>query len=212
MAASSGTGRGYLLGRGVIDLARRLVAQQQLGPVGQSHGDGHALLLAAGQLRQAVLAVLPQPHHLEQLARPGPFLARGHALDGHWQLDVFLGGEVGHQVAGRLLPDKADLGAAVFVEHTVGRLEQVAAVDGQPAGRRPVQPTQDVEQRALARARGADDAHQLAGLHGEVQPLEGHHFQAGDLEDLDQVLTDEKWFHGLNAAILRRLSVPAQGH
>ena len=48
-----------------VELAGRLVGQQHGGLVGQRDRDGHALLLAAGQLGRAVLRAVGQ-------ARPGP--------------------------------------------------------------------------------------------------------------------------------------------
>jgi hypothetical protein len=44
-----------------IECARRLVAEQHLGALGDGAGDRHALLLAAGELRGEMIEPLPRP-------------------------------------------------------------------------------------------------------------------------------------------------------
>ena len=50
-----------------VQRAGRLVAQQQGGVLAQRTGDGHALLLAAGELGREVVQPLAQPHLLHDL-------------------------------------------------------------------------------------------------------------------------------------------------
>ena len=57
-----------------IEVAGRLVGQQQPGRVGERAGDRRALLLAARELRRPVIEPLAEPQHAEQLA--GPLLGR----------------------------------------------------------------------------------------------------------------------------------------
>ena len=100
-----------------------------------------------------------------------------------------------------MLPDETHFRAPVGVQGAVGRFEQVerraaaAAVGHNAPRRRPIQPAQNVQQRAFARSRRADDAHQLAGRDGHIQSLQGDDFQDGRLVNFDQVLTNNKWFH-----------------
>ena len=54
-----------------IDVGRRLVGQQQFGPIRQCAGDGDALLLADCDSRSAYASADGQPHALEQWPRPG---------------------------------------------------------------------------------------------------------------------------------------------
>ena len=105
-----------------------------------------------------------EPDHLEQLAWPGRRRSRP-AVEDHRQLDVLQRGQVRQQVARRLLPDEPDRAAPVArpvapAEHA--RRSWPATI-GSP-GRRDVQAAEDVEQRRLAAARGADDGHHLAAL------------------------------------------------
>ena len=55
----------------LVQVPGRLVGQQHLGLLDQGPGDGHPLLLAAGQLRRQVPQPLPQPEVLQRGAWPG---------------------------------------------------------------------------------------------------------------------------------------------
>src|SRR5580658_6624017 len=57
------------VGRRLIEVARRLVAEQQKRLADQCAGQRDALLLAARKLRGAMVEAIAQPHLLEQLAR-----------------------------------------------------------------------------------------------------------------------------------------------
>ena len=85
-------------------------------------------------------------------------------------LDVFLDGEVGHQVVE--LKDKAQLAAAVLTQ--VGGLEhrEVAAVHHDGAGVGILQATDQVKKRGLARARGPQHDADLAAIDGRVDAVE----------------------------------------
>ena len=48
-----------------VHRAGGLVGQQQLRAIGQRDGDGDALLLAAGELIEAAVALVAQAHHLQ---------------------------------------------------------------------------------------------------------------------------------------------------
>ena len=72
-----------------VERAGRLVGEDQLGVVDQRAGDGHALLLAARQLRRdGGRSRVGEPDLRELLARPGVALGRGHARVEQRQLDV----------------------------------------------------------------------------------------------------------------------------
>ena len=53
-----------------VELAGRLVGQDEHRLLDQGPGDGHALLLAAGELVGAVVEPVPQADLLEQLGGP----------------------------------------------------------------------------------------------------------------------------------------------
>ena len=81
-------------------------------------------------------------------------------------LDVFLDGEVGHQVVE--LEDKTKLAASVLAQ--VGRLEhrEVAAVHQNRASVGILQAADQVKKRRLARARGPQHDADLASVDGRV--------------------------------------------
>src|SRR4051812_27596516 len=61
---------GDLLRRSRIEVAGRLVAEQQPRPADQRAGDGDALALAAGQLAGPVIGPVAEADNVDQLARP----------------------------------------------------------------------------------------------------------------------------------------------
>jgi len=60
---------GHRVGRSLIEIARRLVAEQQMRLADQCAGQGDALLLAARKLRGAMAKAIAQSHLVEQLPR-----------------------------------------------------------------------------------------------------------------------------------------------
>ena len=57
----------HVLAQAQVQCAQRLVQQQDLGPVDQSAGDGHALLLSAGQRGYRALLKSVEVDHVEHL-------------------------------------------------------------------------------------------------------------------------------------------------
>ena len=181
--------------RGVLVIERtgRFVGEQHLRPVGQGDGDRHALLLAGRHRLRPVLHAVAQPDHAQQLLRPRPIETAGHH---HRQLDVLDRGQIGDQVARGVLPDEADVPAAVAEPLAVVERHQVDAGDPRPAGRWGVQAAQHAHQRRLAAAARADDPHQLAALHLQVEPLQGDYLDVLELVYLDQARATDRRAHG----------------
>jgi hypothetical protein len=169
-----------------VDLAGRLVGEQDLRLVRQRAGDRDALLLPAGELRRLLAGVLGHIDRFQQLVGPGAAGAPALAGQRHQQLDVLARGQVWQQVAGGLLPHESDLLAPVGRQLVLAEREQVLPRDLQPPGRRPVQPAERAQQGGLARAGRPDQRQHLAARHLQVKPLQRHNLQPGDLEDLDQ--------------------------
>jgi hypothetical protein len=71
------------------------VGQQQGGAVDDRPGDGHPLLLAAGELVGFVVQPLAQPHLLQGCHGPLAPLPMGHPRIHHRQHHVLQGGELG---------------------------------------------------------------------------------------------------------------------
>ncbi len=114
--------------------------------------------------------------------------AAGPAVEDHRQLDVFGGRQVRQQVARGLLPDEADNAPPVEGALATPHGGEIVARDGGASGRRDVEAAQDAQQGRLARARRADDGDHLRRIDQQVESLEGHHLEVGDLVDLDEVV------------------------
>ena len=95
---------------------------------------------------------------------------------------------VRQQVAADLLPDEADAVQAIIGQGAAFQFEQVLPIDDQLPGGRRVQPAEQVEQRAFARAARPDDGDELAFLHLEVDPAQRDQFVAADAVDLDDAV------------------------
>jgi hypothetical protein len=135
---------------------------------------------AARQLVRPLVAEPGEPDGLQQLGGPALALGLGNALGPQRELDVAGGGQPREQ--GRLL--EHDGHPAPGRGHL-------------PAGRR-VQPGHQVQQRALAAARRADQADELAVTDGQRDPVQCLHGTAagaiglGDLGERDGVMAVER--------------------
>ena len=137
-----------------VDGGEGLVHQQDRGLVGEGAGDRDALLHAARELPRVAVDETRQPDGLERaLDERGPLLL-GELLVPERKQDVVANRHPGHQRAVVVLEDD---------RHLLRWLRDRAAVDDHPAGCRPEEPRDALEERRLAAARGADDADELAG-------------------------------------------------
>ena len=93
-----------------IEVARRLVGEQDERLAGDGAGDGDALLLAAGELARQMLRAMRHADALERRLDALLALGRAHAAVGERQLDVLEDGEIADQV--EALKDEPDLAVA----------------------------------------------------------------------------------------------------
>jgi hypothetical protein len=139
-----------LTGHGVQG-PERLVHEQHGRVVDEAPGDGHALLHAARQLPRVALLEAAQADQPQQLGAHAPVALPVEALHVDGQQHV-----VEHRAPGkqhRRLEDHADVAAGAVDERAAQ--PRLAGGGRQDAG-------EDLEQRGLAAARGADDGHELA--------------------------------------------------
>ena len=189
-----------------VQVPGRLVGEEELRAVDQRPRDGHALLLAAGELRGFVVHAVAQAHALEHLRRAlAPFAFRpgvGRVADRH------------HHVLQRARPrkqverleDEADHAVAQVRALVGGGAGDLVAVQPVLAGGRVVQAAEDVHQGALPRAADAHERDQLAAVNGERDPLQHRQVNLAEVIGLVDVLESEQ-FH---AAILC-LTLPPAG-
>ena len=169
-----------------VDAAGGLVGEHQRRLVGQRDGNGHPLLLAAGELAGPAAQAMRHAHQMQQFLRPPAPL--GAAGEQHRHLHVLDRGEVGNQVAGAVLPHEAHLLAPVADQLKARQRQQVAPGHGDLPGRGQVQAADYVEQRRLAAAAVADDRHQLGVGHLQIEALQRDHLELPALVDAYQVL------------------------
>ena len=149
-----------------VQVARRLVAQQQARMAHERTGDGGALLLAAREAGGQELGPIGHADAVQRGHGPvSPALAGGaHVqLGQHHVLDDRA---VGEQVEG--LEDEADPPAAQAGPAEVVELRGVDTLEAVRARRVPVEQPEDVEQRRLARTRRSDDGDPLTRPDREV--------------------------------------------
>ena len=151
--------------RGRVEVARRLVGEDDGGASGERAGDRDALLLAAGELGRAGASRgrRGRPSRAARSSQAGIDLAAG---DPDRQRDVL--GRVEHRHEVEELEDEAELRAAQLRHPLVGEAGDLGAVDPDVAAGGLVEAGEQVHQRRLAGAGRADDRGQLTAREVEV--------------------------------------------
>ena len=159
----------------VVEVAGRLVRQHQRRIVEDRAAERHALLLAPGELCWIVRRALQHADLGEQLPRAVARPARDATAVACREQDVLDRGQPRQQQ--ERLEDEADEPAARAT--LGGRAERGDTLSVVPdvAGVGPFQQPEDVQQRALARARRADDRRDFTAIHLDVDA--GEHTEAG---------------------------------
>ena len=169
-----------------VEVAGRLVGQQDRRLRHERAGDRDALLLPARELVRVVIGAVGQPDRRQALHRQLAPLGRASLPPPYSSGSSTLSSAVVRE--SRLNPWKTN---PIFLLRTVGELilrhlRHVLAVEDVLAGRRPIQTAQDVHQRRLAGAGRPGHGQELAGLH-----FERHAAQRADLDFADDVRLDE---------------------
>ena len=156
-----------------VEVAGRLVGQDDGRLAGQRAGDGDALLLAAGEVVRQAVQLFLKPQQRDNLHDEG--LIRFPAVQGDREDDVFPDAQHRHQVV--VLEDKADLLAAEDGGLLAGKVCKLGAAHLDAALGGGVQPAQHVEQGGFARTGGADDGGEFAALDVQVHPVQRAHLR-----------------------------------
>ena len=196
-----------------------LVGNEQAGFAGKGHGDHHPLLHSArefvGVLAQAALRA-GNAHQMEQLLRPGPGLGLGEIFVEQEHLGELPFHRVDRAQRGEgVLKDDGDPVAPDLPQPGEGKLEQVLSLkENLPLigdGRVIVPQAQDgLGHDALARARLAHHAHNLAGTDGQIYPVHRREKALAHPEENPQVLDFQQRFLVLCLAHFFRLP-PVRG-
>jgi hypothetical protein len=155
-----------------VEVTGRLVGEDDRGVADQRTGDGHALLLTAGELAREVIEAMLHLDLRQHGLGLGLHVRGDEALAiGQREADVLEDGQLADQVEG--LEDEADLAVADAGALVAGEVADVVAVEPVLAAGRRVEEAEDREERRLAAARGAGDADVLAVRDFEVELMEG---------------------------------------
>jgi hypothetical protein len=162
--------REHRVGAAAIEVAGRLVGEDAIGRAGERARDRDPLALAARELRRPVLEPRAEAELAERVGGARPRLDRGDAADAQRHGDVVERRELGQEMVE--LVDEAEMAIAPFALR--GRVEgrEVASAEVDVALSRRLEAAEQMQQRALARSRRADDGERLAASHLEVDALE----------------------------------------
>jgi hypothetical protein len=142
-----------------------LVHQQHPRLVDDGAGERDALLLPAGELVGAALAVAAEAHRLQRGQRAPLALRPGDAA--HLQRE---GDVLGHA---HVREQRVALEHHAEIALVGGRPGDVLAADLDLARGRVLEPRDGHQDRRLARAAGAEQRHEFAGCHVERHPVHG---------------------------------------
>ncbi len=155
--------------RGGVERAGGLIAQHDGRIVGQRPCDGHALLLAAGQLAGVAVGQISQTDQIEQI--PRTFLTLGFRRVVEFQREghVVQHGALLEQA--EVLEDHADSGAHVR-QLLALHAGDVSSVDEHLAGSGAFQQVDATHQCRFARAGRAENAEDLTRIDGQVNVVQ----------------------------------------
>ena len=154
-----------------IEVARRLVGQQQRRMVDERARHGDALLLAAGELVGEVVQLRRQAGEAQDVGHLGPDLLARAAGDLQRVGDVVVHRAVGQQL--EVLEDDAEV--APEVRHLLARdLRQVAPGDADRSRGRLELLDEQAHDRRLARSGRADEEDELPAADRERRVVEAH--------------------------------------
>lgn len=149
-----------------VEVASGFVGEDDERAVGESAGDGNALLLAAGELVGSVIEAVVESDLGGKFCGDFPHFFIGGPAVIHGDGDVFSDGELLDEVVG--LKDEAEVAIAGSGEVVVVEGGDVLAAEEVVARSGLIQAAEDVEEGGLAAAGGAHDADIFASIDVEA--------------------------------------------
>jgi hypothetical protein len=175
------------LGGPRVEVAGRLVRDQERWVVRHGARDRGALLLPARHGRGQLAGVLEHPDLFEEELGAGAALAgRVQAAEVHRQHDVLDQRERRQEL--EELEDDPDVAAAPLGQLRLAERVHRRLADGHAAGGRPVDARDHVQQRGLSAARFPHQRNKFAAINGQVNAFEDGHFTCRVLEDFDDTV------------------------
>src|SRR5258707_2643606 len=179
-----------------VQVAGRLVGEDELGILDDRAGDAHELLLAAGKLVGEEILLADNVEAVEDVADQADALLVRNVFVRKRDFEVLEDGEIVDQVIA--LEDEADVGfvqlVAFFDVEFVHRLIEEIVF----AAPRAVQHANDAEQRGFPRAGRAHEGYELTGLNIDANAAQDEKLAAAGLEDLLEISHLNQRFHKLS--------------
>ncbi len=186
-----------------VEVAGRLVGDEDGRFDGKRARDRDPLLLAAGKLRGVVRKTAAKADPLKHRTRPVERIAAAGKLQRHGHILQCIHGL--HQMEG--LEYEADLASAEAREPVLPDAGIVEAGDGDAAAVDPLKACDHHEQSGFPRTGRPDEADALAVRHGEVHAMEDMHAgNAGPKRQVHLVQQDGRFIHRRAAYIGERSS------
>ena len=172
LANELGDQREHLTGRHRVQLAGRLVGDQERRLARERGAERDPLLLAARELTGMCVAPSPEPDPFEQLVGACVASRCGHAGQPELDSDELPRGQLSGERPPVVLVGVADRARPELGRSPAAERAHVDARDPDRAGRRAVEGGDDPQQCRLPRAARAEDDAELSLLDGEAEPLQ----------------------------------------
>lgn len=182
----------HRLGGPGVEVARRLVHQDQRGLVHEGPGNGDSLLLSSRERAGTMIGPISQPQQIEQLASARGDVAHRPMLNESRHRYVFEGRELGKQVME--LKNKPDGAVAKGRKLIVALFEEVVSREPDGPGSGTVEGAEQVEERRLSRSTLSNDRYDVALLDRHLQILQHRQrFVPPGIVLLDEIVDREEW-------------------
>ncbi len=162
-----------------IESAGRFIAKKHGGIFGDGTSDGHTLLLATGKLSRKVVLPGREFHQCQGIAR-----VHGVGGDICDERHVLARGEAGNEVVE--LEHETDMIASIAGEAGVVEFRKLLTAVEHGAAGGYVESAKDVEERAFAAARGAEQNDEFAGVEIEIDAAKRLNFDLAHMVDFGE--------------------------
>jgi hypothetical protein len=170
-----------------VELAGRLVGEQEHGAVRERGAHRDPLLLATRELARASRALVAEADPLEKLVRASIASASVRSGEAELERDELPGGQIGVERTRVVLLDVSEHARSVIGEPAPTQLADVVPEDRHPARRGAVEPRQDPQEGGLARAARPEDDEHLTLFDRERESLESRRVAFGRRVDAEDV-------------------------
>src|SRR5712664_3559314 len=179
-----------------MEISSRLISEDQFRTEDHRAGHPDELLLAAGELVREKILLADDVKAIERIANQANALFVRHVLVGKRDFEIFEYRQIVDQVIA--LEYEADVRFMQFVPlldvEFVNRLAQEVIVPGP----RPIEHSDNAQQRGLPSPRGAHDGDKFPRLNIQIDSAQQVEFIRTRLDNFFQVSQLNQWFHNLS--------------